>query len=273
MAFPEIFTNEGQSVVYNSSCCYSLPSCHIHNHNELLFLISGHLQVENNFDITEVEAPAVILHNSYTLHRAELLDGQYKRYVINFDDNTLNAVPELTESIRFFKNANMTVIRLTPEMCGILTHYLERYPVMNDSDGSKNALTCLILYEIARFHSPENTVKMQAEIRYINDVMHYISRHYGESFTLDDMAAHFYISRAKLAADFSNTTGMTVKQYTTLVRMNVARGMIMEGKTVAETAHACGYNNTSNFTSTFAKYFGDSPIRYKSSAEKKNGRE
>ena len=116
MALPDIFKNDGQSVAFSSSCSYSLPSCHIHNHNELLFLLSGRLRLENNLDTVEVDAPAVILHNNYTLHRAELLKGQYERYIVNFDDKTLDAVPSLRETVRFFKNANMTVIRLTTEM-------------------------------------------------------------------------------------------------------------------------------------------------------------
>ncbi|MBQ2725126.1 MAG: hypothetical protein IJF78_05435 [Clostridia bacterium] len=138
MALPDIFKNDGQTVYFNSSCCYSLPSCHIHNHNELLFLISGKLRLENNLEITEVDAPAVILHNSYTMHRAELLEGQYERYVINFDDNILDTIPGMQETVSFFKNANMTVIRLTEEMKGILENYIARYSSMSGDDGSRD---------------------------------------------------------------------------------------------------------------------------------------
>jgi len=264
MPLPDHFINDGQSVFFASSCCYRLPCCHIHNHNELLFLVSGRLRLENNLDTVEVDAPAVILHNSCTMHRAELLEGTYERYVINFDDSTLDAVPGLGESVRFFKNANMTVVRLTPEMKRILENYAARYAAMDADNGSQNALTCLILYEIANFCSPGNTVGVRAAIPYVNDVMYYIIRHYGESVRLDDLAARFYISRAKLAADFRKTTGMTVKQYTTLVRMNAARGMILDGASVSDVGHACGYSNMSNFTSTFAKYFGESPAKYRS---------
>ncbi len=270
MPLNDIIKNDGQSIAFASSCCYSMPSCHIHNHNELLFLMSGKLRLENNLDTVEVEAPAAILHNSYTLHRAELLQGQYERYVINFDDSTLDTVQGMKNTVSFFKNANMTVIRLTPDMKSILEHYVERYSSMNKDDGSRNALTCLILYEIARFHSPENTIGLCAKISYINDVMCYITKNYSDQFTLDELAAQFYISRAKLAADFSSATGMTVKQYTTLVRMNVARGMILEGVSVTDTSHACGYSNTGNFIATFTKYFGDSPSKYKHIQLEKN---
>ena len=265
MALPDILKNDGQSVYYLSSCCYSLPYCHIHNHNELLFLLSGRLRLENNLDTVEVDAPAVILHNNYTLHRAELLEGQYERYIINFDNKTLDAVPSVRETVRFFKNANMTVIRLTTEMKEILVHYVSRYPTLSEEDGSRNALVCLMLYEIAGFRSEENTTKLSVSISYINDVMQYISMHYAESFTIRELAEQFYISRAKLVSDFSSTTGMTIKQFTTLVRMNSAREMLSCGTSVNEAAHACGYSSSGNFASVFNRYFGESPAGYRSS--------
>lgn len=263
MPIPGIFVNDGQLVAHVSSCCYRLPYCHIHNHNELLFLVSGRLLLENNLVTTEVSAPAVIIHNAYTLHRAELLDGYYERYIINFDDATLEEIAGIRETVRFFKDANMTVIRLTEEMRDTVMQYVSRYPVMDETNGSQNALTCLILYEIAKYRSAENTVGLCAGIPYINRVMNYIASEYSKPLTMDELAAHFYVSRAKLASDFSAATSMTVKQYSTLVRMNVARGMILDGRSVSEAARACGYSNVSNFAAAFSRMFGENPAKLK----------
>lgn len=266
MQFSDILKNDGQTTRFMSSCSYSLPTCHLHNHNELLFLMSGSLYLENNFDSVDVDAPAVILHNCYTLHRAELLQGHYNRFIINFDDHTLNTIESLRETIGFFKSTNMTVIRLNEPMQAILQNYVSRYNSLSPHDGSRDTLTCLILYEIAKYYSDENKVQLSSpafKTAYINDVMQYIARHYNEDFTLNDLAAHFYISRAKLSADFSTSTNMTIKQYTTLVRMNVARELLENGSSISEAARSCGYNNTGNFTATFTKYFGEKPMKKK----------
>lgn len=266
MDISSVLVNNGQTTSYKSSCSYDMPCCHMHNHNELLFLLSGRLQVENNLEVVEVDAPAVILHNSYTLHRATLTDGHYKRFIINFDDNTLNTVAPLAQTVRFFKNSNMTVIRLTHEMEEILQHYTERYLALSPDDGSRDTLTCLLLYELAKYHSPENDLLGQNKAPYINNVMQYIVQHYNEPITLDTLATRFYISRAKLTADFSSSTNMTIKQFTTLVRMNMAYSMIKGGATIADAARACGYNSIANFSATFSKYFGDAPAQYKQTA-------
>lgn len=267
MNIPNILVNNGQTAFYKASSTYHMPSCHMHNHNELLFLLSGRLRIENNLETVEADAPAVILHNSYTLHRAELIDGHYKRYIINFDDNTLDTVIPLAETVRFFKSTNMTVIHLTHEMETALHHYAERYFALNPNDASRDTLTCLLLYELAKYHSPDNHLSGQSKAPYINHVMQYIVQHYNEAITLDTLAARFYISRAKLAADFSGCTSMTIKQFTTLVRMNMAYSMIMNGTTVAEAARTCGYHSIGNFSAAFSKYFGNTPVQYKQAAD------
>lgn len=264
MSFPGVFQNDGQLVVHMINQGYSMPTCHIHNHNEMILITQGHLLIESNMDSVEVEAPVIVLHNSYALHRTEQLnDGDYERYIINFDDAALEQIPALQKTISFFKNANLTVIRLTEDMRDLLLHYIKRYPMMDAENGSINLLTCLILYEISKYRSAENTVRLKPKIPYINEIMHYISNHYKEPLTLDELTSRHYISRAKLVADFRNTTDMTVKQYITLVRMNVARALLINGASTGEAARESGYNNTSNFTSTFAKYFGVSPIKYR----------
>ncbi len=261
MPIHDILVNDGQSVAHSRSCSYSVSYGHIHNHNELLFLVSGRLRLENNLDFTEISAPAVIIHNCYTLHRAELLEGEYERYIVNFNDTSLNEIAGMRDAVRFFKNANMTIIRLDEAMRETLERYFLRYREMSAHDGSQNALTCLILYELAKYRSDANTVKLRAKIPYINDVMSHISSHYSESLTLDELAARFYVSRAKLVSDFTAATNMTIKQYSTLVRMNVARGMILDGASVLSAARATGYSNVSHFSAAFAKIFGTKPAK------------
>ena len=49
-----IFKNDGQTVSFTSAGSYNLPYCHLHNHNELLFLMSGKLHLENNLDTVDI---------------------------------------------------------------------------------------------------------------------------------------------------------------------------------------------------------------------------
>lgn len=265
-----VIVDDGQSVMHKICSSFNMESCHAHTHNELLFLVQNDLLVENNTDIIEVHAPAVILHNSFTLHRVKPVHaGNYERYIINFDDKTLAQDPALTEDISFFKRTNMTVIRLTEEMRDLLLFYLSRYSALHDNAAAKNHLTVMILYELSQYHSDENTLSLEPKRAYINEIMNYIMRNPGETITLESLANRHFVSRAKLVADFRSSTGMTVKNYITLVRMNIARNLLIEGHSVSETAGLCGYNSESNFITTFKRMYDVSPGNYLAHLQKK----
>lgn len=258
-----LIIDDGQSVMHNISPSFKMDSCHTHTHNELLFLVRNDLLIENNTDRIEVHAPAVILHNTFTLHRATALrDELYERYIINFDDSTLDQSPAIAKEIRFFKHANMTVIRLTDAMRDLLVFYCNRYAALQDDPAAKNHLTAMILYELSLYHSTQNTLCLEPKLAYINEIMHFITQNAGEAITLDFLTNQYFVSRAKLVADFRSSTGMTVKSYLTLVRMNIAKKLLCEGHSVSETAALCGYNSESNFISTFKRLFQVSPGNY-----------
>lgn len=147
-------------------------------------------------------------------------------------------------------------------MRDILLQFFNRYEDFEGDKIGQDLLTTLILYQVHGWCSEKNTITRAPRLSYINDVMQYIVTHYDENITLDSLASAFFLSRAKLVTDFKQATGMTVKNYLTLVRLNAARSYLNSGNTVSQTANLCGYSNESNFNSQFTKYFDISPGTY-----------
>ncbi|MBU3953186.1 MAG: helix-turn-helix transcriptional regulator [Proteobacteria bacterium] len=46
-------------------------------------------------------------------------------------------------------------------------------------------------------------------------------------------------------------------------RINHAKQLLLEGRTVADSAAACGFFDQSHFVKTFRQYMGIAPINYK----------
>ncbi len=63
---------------------------------------------------------------------------------------------------------------------------------------------------------------------YINKVIRYISDNLSHVMTADDISGEFFVSRAKLSADFKRETGMTLKQYVCLQTIERARTMLSD---------------------------------------------
>jgi AraC-like DNA-binding protein len=58
---------------------------------------------------------------------------------------------------------------------------------------------------------------------------------------------------------FAELIGSPPHRHLLQVRLRRAHEMLREGRTVTETCFACGFNNLSHFSRTFARHFGRNP--------------
>ena len=96
--------------------------------------------------------------------------------------------------------------------------------------------------------------------------MQNISRRFGVS----DVAASIPISEGYLSALFKKNEGITLNNYITDIKMEVAKAYIREGRfTFTQIANMIGYNNVHYFSTSFKKHFGVTPTEYANSINQK----
>lgn len=262
--------DDSPNIRYSYSKSFKMENKHIHNHYEMLFLVDGMLSVENNADKLTVKSPAIILHNSLTFHGVNTLRDGYTRYVVNFNDDIFKHCPAIADKISFFRSSNISVIKLDNDMFELMKIYFDRYRVIGKDLDARAYLTAMILYELYTYQSATgNIISETCRTPYINELLEYISGHFAEPLSLDSLAQQYYISRAKLVQDFKQSTGMTVKDYITMIRINNARFMLGGGMSVQETAKNCGYDSVSYFVTLFKNMFGVSPGKFDSYIKKR----
>lgn len=88
-----------------------------------------------------------------------------------------------------------------------------------------------------------------------------IVRDFAEPLTSSDLARAVGMSMFHFTRIFAAMTGAPPHRYLLQTRLNAARAMILEGRSVTETCFACGFNNLSHFTRAFARRFGVPPSR------------
>ena len=91
----------------------------------------------------------------------------------------------------------------------------------------------------------------------------FIEEHYGENFTLDDIAEHAYLSPYYLIRVFSRVLGLPPHIYQQQVRIRHAKEMLMQGFSLAEVANQTGFADQSHFSNVFKKMVGVTPGEYK----------
>lgn len=88
----------------------------------------------------------------------------------------------------------------------------------------------------------------------------YIDSCLDEAFSLSELEQATGHDRWQLSRDFRAMFGCSPYRYLTLRRLEKAQGLLMEGRTGAEVAAACGFSDQSHFGRQFRNAYGLAPL-------------
>ena len=91
------------------------------------------------------------------------------------------------------------------------------------------------------------------------EIAEFISGHFAENITADDMAAHLAISRRQLFRCLKDTMHTTWTQLLTKQRIQYAIQLLSEGISPSTVASACGFSSYNGFAKAFVREQGISP--------------
>lgn len=108
----------------------------------------------------------------------------------------------------------------------------------------------------------------------VEQIKAYILDNYTDpDFSLQLLADHFHVSNSYLSWFFKQHYGMTVLDYTTSLKMDLATELLKQGLTLQQVSLQVGYINVSSFIRRFKQTMGMTPGEYKkelSAPSKKN---
>jgi AraC-like DNA-binding protein len=125
-----------------------------------------------------------------------------------------------------------------------------------------NTLVTQILCTLCQNHTSKNQAAIH-DFAQVKCVLQYIRTHFHEKLSLDLLAKIALCDKYALTRIFKKATGQTVTNYINRLRCSHAANMLLSGKSVTETALACGFENFSYFSKTFQKIMGKLPSAYK----------
>ncbi|MGN7822948.1 AraC family transcriptional regulator [Chitinophaga sp. 22536] len=90
----------------------------------------------------------------------------------------------------------------------------------------------------------------------------FIDNNYADEIDLENIADEAYFSRFHFIRLFKSAYGKTPHQYLKSVRIEKARELLKEDKTVAEACFSVGFQSLTSFSGLFKKITGESPSSY-----------
>lgn len=101
----------------------------------------------------------------------------------------------------------------------------------------------------------------------IESIKNYLTEYYHEDIDINQLANRFSVSRSYLMREFKKVTHLTVNQFLTNHRIDVAK-TLLKTQSVTDTAFAVGFNNSNYFSTVFKKITGQTPGQYQQSLTK-----
>ncbi len=99
-------------------------------------------------------------------------------------------------------------------------------------------------------------------------ILRYINENITENMSIQDIAAHFYVSKYHMMRSFKDAFGCPMHEYIVNRRLTKAHEMILQGVAPADACYECGYGSYSAFARAYHDKYGLSPRKtVKESAE------
>ncbi len=105
-------------------------------------------------------------------------------------------------------------------------------------------------------------------LRSVND---YISEHYADPISLDEIADYCGYSKYYFAHCIKEVTGSTFLDFLMMYRLSLACTRLRDGDgSITEIAFDCGFNNLRSFNRSFRKYYNTTPSEYRKKVMEEN---
>lgn len=101
-------------------------------------------------------------------------------------------------------------------------------------------------------------------IRKIEKVISYMTDHFTNQLTLQDLSNKADISPSYFESIFKSVTGKSPIGYLNDMRISKSKDLLNDGHTISDVASLVGYNDIFYFSRCFKKHVGISPSQYKS---------
>ena len=101
------------------------------------------------------------------------------------------------------------------------------------------------------------------KLRRLQILLDYLHAHYGETVSLQDLAAQVHLGRESCSRFFKEMTGKTITRYLEDYRIGQSLPLLLEGNlAVAQIAELTGFSSASRYARAFRERMGGNPKEY-----------
>lgn len=250
---------------------FTLGGHHCHKYFEMYYVESGasrFLAEENIIDLGEGDC---ILIPPLVLHYTRYVFGACRRTIVYFQRD------DITEAVRRFLPrqegffTECAVFHLPKNVRRQVEEWLEmmrREEKIGDEQSElirQTSLQALLLLfsRVCSYHiAPPMEIKTTDE--QVLEAARYISRHYMNAVTTQEVAAAVGFSPNYLSRKFRKAAGVGLHEYLVFIRLHhAALELASTASSITDIAFRCGFSDSNYFKDAFKKKYGVTPREYR----------
>lgn len=255
------------SIKLNRDFNWEMESYHFHNDCEVLFIVGGECECLVETDLIRLRRGSVLPLRAEALHKTnQSSGGEYVRYALHFspDEAAAFSTPD-TDLLRCFSGGAVQLEEAAAEEMAAAFEKCRRGGAGYGQDIRRRNAFFELLVRLGEMSGAELAPQKVATKSFsrIKPILTYIKRNPSEELTLGLIAEKFHFSKQYLCRVFKKTTGVSVGDYITSVRIQRACQLLRQGCSVQRSGEESGFVNNSAFITCFRRFIGMSPGKYK----------
>ena len=248
---------------YSAPDVSGAPDYHIHEGYEMLYLISGNLELFIKDQVYSVAPGNITLIPKESIHKTRNTASEYERVIWNFTDNAIDS--EMLADIEQLFSHHVYAPTDTKFMNTLIKNFKseknsnDKY-AQNISLHYLNILLAHLIRNMKNYAVTDNKITNPT----IERLIKYTGENYCTPITLKDISKKFKLTPNYLSKLFYENTGLHFKEYLTSVRIRHAKDMLDNtDKSIKAIAYDCGFNDSNYFSTAFKEVVGISPASYR----------
>lgn len=246
---------------------------HYHEFPKIVVFLNGKASYLIEGYNYELQPNDILLIHQADIHKPMIdLQKPYERYILWINPAFLHACNEKTaELLSCFQLASQNgrhLLRLPESELSLLKNHLQKlYKEQTSSAFASELLSDSLLFQIMIQLNREMLKETHSIQAFNHDsrirlLIEYIREHLDQPLTIPDLAEHIYVSPSYLMHLFRQETGLSLHQYITRKRIQLAASRLQEGIPATEVCFTCGFQDYSTFSRAFRKVFHTSPGQF-----------
>lgn len=237
---------------------------HIQICDEITYIISGEAVAYNDDKPLRLKAGDIHIACKGERHRIEVGNSENCRYVcfgiaLNSDSKKYSRLETI------FKSEKVLSAKSADELRSIVTMLMNEIytkPEFNEDMIEMLIMQIMIFIYRKREKPKNNKTQNNFEGKAIYEILRYIDLNITEIKDMGMMSRELSYSKYYISHLFKEKIGMTVYEYITERKIDIAKRMLADGERISHIAEKLNYESTQSFSKMFKRHTGVSPSRY-----------